>query len=145
MFFIGAGIHVFNGESPIGSHPNNGLVRPIVTTSTNSEVRRLRFFCRSDSTMANIGELIGLDGTAITCSGSFEISTAGNVGELEVVNFVRSNNVTCSEQGVYSCRIPLQSGEIKDVNIGIYPSAFNCEFTLTVSVKFHLEFYELFH
>ena len=132
MFFIGAGIHVFNGESPIGSRPNNGLVRPIVTTSTNPEVRRLRFFCRSDSTMANTGELIGLDGTAITCSGSFEISTAGNVGELEVVNFARSNNVTCSEQGVYSCRIPLQSGEIKDVNIGIYPSAFNCEFTLTV-------------
>ena len=32
-----------------------------------------------------------------------------------------------SEQGVYTCRIPLQSGEIRDINIGIYPIGFNSE------------------
>ena len=133
--FIGAGIHVFNGEPPRGSQPNNGLVRPIVSTSTNPETRRLRFFCRSDSTARNLGELIGLEGTAITSNGVFEIITnSANGGELQVENFVISNNdVTASEQGVYTCRMPLQSEEIREINIGIYPNAFNCEFTLTVN------------
>ena len=131
--FVGAGIHVFNGKSPIGSLPNNGLVRPIVTASTNPDVRRLRFFCRSDSTLKNVGELIGLGGTAITSSDFFEISADGNGGELEVANFVSSDDVTSSEQGVGTCRIPLQSGEIREINIGIYPTAFNCEFIVTVN------------
>ena len=136
LCFTGAGIHVFNGRAPIGSQPNNGLVRSIVTLSTDPETRRLRFFCRSDSTVKDLGEVIGLEGTAITSTDVFEITTnSGNGGELEVVNFVGSEDVTSSEQGVYTCRIPLQSGEIREVNIGIYPNAFNCEFTLTVSSR----------
>ena len=134
--FIGAGIHVFNGEPPIGSQPNNGLVRPIDTISTIPGERRLRFFCRSDSTMRNVGELIGPGGTAITTNDVFEINTGTNTangGELEVTNFVSSDAVTSSEQGVYTCRIPLQSGVMTEINIGIYPNAFNCEFTLTVN------------
>ena len=134
MLFIGAGIHVFNGEPPIGSQPNNGLVRPIVTASTDPETHLLLFFCRSDSTMRNVGELIGLEGTAITSNDVFEIITnSGNGGELQVVNYVGSDDVTSSEQGVYTCRIPLQSGVMTEINIGIYPNAFNCEFTLTVN------------
>ena len=132
-FFIGAGIDVFNGISPIGSQANNGLVRPIDTTSTNPETHRLRFFCRSDSMMMNVGELIGLGGTAITSSDVFEINTGRIAGELEVNNFVSSDDVTSSEQGVYTCRIPLQSGETRSINIGIYPSAFNCEFIVTAN------------
>ena len=126
MFHLGVGIRVFNGESPVRSQPNNGLVRPIDTTSTH----RLRFFCRSDSTVKNLGELIGPGGTAITNNDVFEIITDGNGGELQVNT---SNVLTASEQGVYTCRIPLQSGEIREINIGIYPNVFNGEFTLTVS------------
>ena len=135
MFFIGAGINVFNGIVPIGSQPNNSLVRPIVSTNPNPETRRLRFICRTDSTVRNLGELIGLEGTAITTNAVFEIITNRNRGEIEVANFVISDNVTSSEQGVYTCRIPLQSGVITEINIGIYPNAFNCEFTLTVSSR----------
>ena len=32
-----------------------------------------------------------------------------------------------SEQGVYTCSIPLQSGEIRDISIGIYAIGFNSE------------------
>ena len=136
MFFVGVGIHVFNGELPIGSQPNNGLVRPNVTSSAYPVVRRLRFFCRSDSMMRNVGELIGLVGTAITTTDVFEITTNGrNGGEIEVANFVTSNDVTSSEQGVYTCRIPLQSGVMREINIGIYPNAFNCEFIVIVNSK----------
>ena len=106
-------------------------MRPFVTTSTY----RLRFFCRSDSTVRNLGELIGPGGTAITTNAVFEITTnSANGGELVVFNFVSSDDVTSSEQGVYTCRIPQQSGVMRDINIGIYPSAFNCEFTVTVNI-----------
>ena len=134
-FFIGAGIHVFNGLPPIGSQPNNGLVRPIATTSTNPETRRLRFICRSNSTMKNVGELIGPGGTAVTSSESdvFEISTGRNGGELEIANFVSASVLTSSEQGVYTCHILLQSGVMNDINIGIYPNVFDCEFIVTVN------------
>ena len=133
MCFIGAGIHVFNGIAPIGSQPNNGLVRPIDTASTKPETRRLRFFCRTDSTMRNLGELIGLNGTTITSSDVFQISTDRIGGELEVANFVGSDDITSSEQGVYTCRIPQQSGEIREINIGTYPNAFNCELIVIVN------------
>ena len=109
-------------------------MRPIVSTSTIPETRRLRFFCRTDSTVRNLGELIGPEGTAITSTDVFEITTNRIGGELEVANFVGSDDITSSEQGVYTCRIPLQSGVIRDINIGIYPTAFNCEFIVTVKV-----------
>ena len=135
FFFIGAGIHVFNGLPPLGSQPNNGLARPIATMNTNPGTRRLRFYCRSNSTMRKVGELIEPGGIAINSSESdvFEISTDRIAGELEVANLVSSDNVTSSEQGVYTCRIPLQSGVMKEINIGIYPTAFNGEFIVAVS------------
>ena len=132
-FLIGAGIDIFNGLPPIGSQPNNGLVRPVDTTSSNPDQRLLRFFCRSNSTMKNVGELIGPGGTVITSSDVFEINTGRIAGELEVANFVTLSVLTSNEQGVYTCRIPLQSGVMKEVNIGIYPTAFNSEFIVTVN------------
>ena len=85
--------------------------------------------------MRKVGELIGPGGIAINSSESdvFEISTDRIAGELEVANLVSSDNVTSSEKGVYTCRIPLQSGIMKEINIGIYPSVFNCEFIVTVN------------
>ena len=106
-------------------------MRPNVITSPQTLL--LRFYCRSDSTVKNLGELIGPDGTAITSNDVFEISTNRIGGEIEVVNFVGSNDVTSSEQGVYTCRIPLQSGVIREINIGIYPNVFNSEFIVTVN------------
>ena len=35
-----------------------------------------------------------------------------------------------SEQGIYTCQMPLQSGEVMMINIGVYPIGFNCEFVV---------------
>ena len=119
--FLGAGIHVFNGVPP-GSLPNNGLV----SLDPNHPIFRLRLFCRSDSMMENVGLFIGLDENPITTHNStfFEISKL-QPGEVSVVNFkANSTDLTASGQGVYTCRIPLQSGDTREINIGIYPSGF---------------------
>ena len=74
--------------------------------------------------MEGVGELIGLDGSHVSNSGFFEISHP-QPGELSVVNFVtNSTDLTAKEQGVYTCRIPLQSGEMMEISIGIYLSGF---------------------
>ena len=72
------------------------------------------------------GMLIGLGGSHIVAPNTsvFEISNP-QPGELNVANIVaNSNDLTVSEQGVYTCRIPLQNGETREINIGIYPSGF---------------------
>ena len=120
--FVGAGMFVFKGI-PSGSFTNNNLV----TLDSMNTVFRLRLFCRSDSMMRNVGKLIGLDGSPIVTHNStfFEISNP-QPGELSVVNFVsNSTDLPASGQGVYTCSIPLQSGETREVNIGIYPSGYN--------------------
>ena len=120
--FVDAGIHVFRGI-PSGSFTNNNLVTFI---SIGTEFR-LQLFCRSDSMMKNVGKFIGLDGSPIATHNSsfFEISNQ-QPGELRVVNSVRnSTDLTASEQGVYTCRIPLKSGETREINIGIYPSGYS--------------------
>ena len=114
-------MHVFFG-TPNVSLPDNGLV---VSDNLGSAVR-LRFFCRSDSMSENVGQLIGLDGTtAITNSSFFQIARE-QPGELLVRNAVGSQNaLTASQQGVYTCRIPLQSGQMREINVGIYPTGFS--------------------
>ena len=89
---------------------------------------RLRLFCRSDSMMEDVGKLIGLNGSPIVTHDSsfFNISNP-QPGELYVENIANSTNLTDSGQGVYTCRIPLQSGETREINIGIYPSGFRSE------------------
>ena len=79
--------------------------------------------------MSNVGMLIGLDGTTLTTGDVFAI-THPQPGELTVENTLSQNVLTASDQGVYTCRIPLQSGkkrniEMRDINVGIYPSRFN--------------------
>ena len=104
------------------SLPNNGLV----SFDLSDQTYRLRFFCRSDSMIEGVGKFIGLEGNPITKRNSsfFEISNP-QPGEVSVVNFkANSTNLTASGQGVYTCRIPLQSGEIREINIGIYLSGF---------------------
>ena len=126
FIFTGAGFHVFNGANT-GSQPNNGLA--ISTIAANPESgRRIRFFCRSDSLTFNVGELIGLDGNTFSGNDYLAFEPPGNGGELRIENVVGSQQpLPASEQGIYTCQIPLQSGEIVVINIGVYPIAFNCE------------------
>ena len=89
--------------------------------------------------MNNVGEFIGLNGIAITSSSFFDIDNSFR-GEVDVNNRVGSHDpLTADGQGVYTCRIPLESGEMREINIGIYPTTFDCEFIATVN-SFHLGF-----
>ena len=93
---------------------------------------------------AGVGELIGLNGTAITTNNFFDISTQ-QPGELDVNSRADLQDpLTASEQGVYTCRIPLESGEMREINIGIYPNTFSCEFIVTVNRFFGALAYEFF-
>ena len=125
----GAGIHVFRGASTSdlqvsGSLPNNGIV---ISLNTTEDGVYFRFFCRSDSMMSNVGMLIGPDGTTVTTGNVFTIARQ-QPGELTVENRLSQNVLTASDQGVYTCCIPLQSGEMRDINVGIYPSGFSSKY-----------------
>ena len=76
----------------------------------------------------SVGELLGLDGiSTVTSNSFFDVHNPRmQTGELVVRNRVGVQDpLTSSEQGVYTCRIPLLSGEMREINIGIYPSGFN--------------------
>ena len=132
--FAGAGIHVFIGVGGSSSQPNNGL---LVSNDPGSG-RRFRFFCRSDSTMVGVGELIGLDGSPIMTSNVFGFEAPQDGGELRVENSVGIQSaLTDNEQGVYTCRIPLQNQTVRKVNIGVYPNGFNSELFLYIQMYAH--------
>ena len=122
--FTGAGIFVFTGSGETGAQPNNGLV---ISRNPGSG-QRFRFFCRSNSLTRGVGELIGLDESPVTAGSTFEFPTPYIGGELRVENIVGTHSLlTASEQGVYTCRIPLEGGEVREINIGVYPSGFSSE------------------
>ena len=77
----------------------------------------------------NTGTLIGPNGTIITTGSVFTIAHP-LPGDLRVENIPPQNILTASDQGVYTCRIPLQSGETRDIHVGIYPSGFNSKYFL---------------
>ena len=136
MDITGAGIHVFQGGpyKQGTSLSNNGL-----TISLNEDHGcRFCFTCRSDSMEENVGELIGLDGsTAVTTNSYFNIDNP-QPGELTVNNTVNHDiPLPASEQGVYTCRIPLESGEQREINIGLYPNGFKSMFNQNKNYRLH--------
>ena len=118
-----AGVHIFRG-SPRGNFPpNNGLV---ISDNPAGNTLRFRLICRSDSASENVGEFIGLNGAIALTDNPFFIVSRPQPGELKVENTVGSQSaLNIDQQGVYTCRIPLQSGVMREFNIGIYPSGFN--------------------
>ena len=122
---IGAGIQLFDGNQSYNL-PNNG----IAGLHNPGSGFRLRIFCGSDSMQENVGQFIGLNGIAITGNSFFAIAHP-RPGEVSVDNLVGSQSaLTVSEQGVYTCRIPLQSGRVTDINVGLYPTGFNSKLTI---------------
>ena len=77
----------------------------------------------------NVGELIGLDGRTAVPNNTFFNIDHPQPGELRISNTVGlQNSLSHNEQGIYTCQIPLQSGEIKEINFGLYPSEFNSKY-----------------
>ena len=121
LLFTDAGMQLFRG-SPRGNLPNNGLA--ITDNPTNGF--RLRIFCRSDSMSENVGWFIGPN-VNITSNNFFAIARP-QPGEVTLENIVERNSpITAFQQGVYTCYIPLESGVIRKLSVGIYPSGFNSE------------------
>ena len=117
--FSGAGIHVFNGVQT-GSMPNHGLV---VSADPVSGFR-LRILCGSDS-MENVGTILGRRGNIYTGDEAFVVDSL-QPGQVTMENVVDSQTaLETNQEGVYTCRIPLQSGEIRDIYLGIYIIGFS--------------------
>ena len=130
MFFFStdAGIHIFRGMPRGNLPPNNGL---IISDNPGGNEFRFRIFCRSDSMSGNVGQFIGLNGNALSSNSIFDIARQ-QPGEMTVENRVGSQNaLTVGQEGIYTCRIPLQNGETRDINVGVYSSGFNSKYHLT--------------
>ena len=140
----GAGIFVNTGDGsvPTGALPNNGIVIALAATSGN----RISFQCRSGSTGTDVGDIIGLDGNALPIDSS-GVTTGGlNVrraspASVFVLNRQSEPALTAAEAGVYTCRIPDESGTIVDVNIGVYETGFNSESCQLCSENSYLSFH----
>ena len=76
----------------------------------------------------DVGQLIGLHGTTLSSNNFFTIAHR-QPGELSVENSIGSQNVlTADQEGIYTCQIPLQNGDIRDINFGVYQNGFNSMF-----------------
>ena len=71
--------------------------------------------------MNNVGMLIGPDGTTVASGDVIEVLHHEH-WQLCIYAY---NVFTANDQGVYTCHIPLQSGDIRSINVGIYPSRFS--------------------
>ena len=114
-------MQLFRGR-PRGNLPNNGLA---ITDNTDTRFY-LHIFCRSDSMSENVGWFIGPNGN-VTSNDFFAIARP-QPGEVTLENIVERNSpITASQQGAYTCHIPLESGVIRELSVGIHPSGFNSE------------------
>ena len=120
----GAGIFVNIADGTTNVvFPNNGIVIARNVDSGN----RFNFQCRSGSTETDIGDIIGLDGNALSIDSS-GVTTGGlNVRRASPASvFVRNpSSEPAVDEGVYTCRIPDETGNDVDVNIGVYQNGFN--------------------
>ena len=133
LYPTGAGIFVNHGDDsvPTGVLPNNGIVIARDVTSGD----RIAIQCRSGSTMTGVGQLVDLDGNTFNIgmsAGVFSVAQLGGgpgqPGSVQFQNRVNNEDVlTAVDEGVYSCRIPDESGSEVDVNIGVYRNGFNSE------------------
>ena len=111
---------------PTGVLPNNGIVIALAVTSGD----RISFQCRSGSLDTGVGQLVDLDGNTFaigTSAGVFIVQqTGGSSGSVQFRNRVGAEPaLTAADEGVYTCRIPDETGSDVDVNIGVYRNGFN--------------------
>ena len=129
----GAGIFVNNGDDsvPTGPLPNNGIV--IARDVTSGTVIQVQ--CRSGSAMTGVGQLVDLDENTFNIgisAGVLSVEQPGggsnNPGSLQFRNRVGTEDaLTAADEGVYTCRIPDESGIMVDVNFGVYLNGFTSE------------------
>ena len=119
-------VNIGDDSVPTGVLPNNGIV---IAQTTGT---RIAWQCRSGSTMAGVGQLVDLDGDTFNIgqsTGVFSVASIGNPVQPGSVQFHnRANNepaLTTADEGVYTCRMPDETGGDVDVNIGVYRNGFD--------------------
>ena len=120
---------VNNGDDsvPVDGLPNNGIVIAQDVTSGN----RIRVQCRSGSTDFEVGQFVDRNGMSHDIPGNtgvFDLQRSGTQqGTLQFLNRAGNDPVltAADDNGVYTCRIPDESGAMVDVNIGVYANGFN--------------------
>ena len=113
-----------DGSVPTGILPNNGIVIARDVTSGT----RIQFQCCSGSQRTGVGQLVDLDENSFGIgenTGVFIVENVGLPGSLQFRNRVGTETLTAADEGVYTCRIPEESGSDVDVNIGVYRNGFN--------------------
>ena len=95
--------------------------------------QHLEFSCMSGSEQGGVGHFIGRDGQDITYKFGrpFYVSIGGidNPGLIHVRSY---RTLYATYQGVYTCRIPDETGNIMDISVGLYRYDFNSESSITL-------------
>ena len=125
----GAGIfvNIGDGSVPTGVLPNNGIV---IAQSSGT----IWFQCRSGSLYTGVGQLVDLDGNTFNTgenNGVFSVASIGNPVQPSSIRIQTVTSLTADDEGVYSCRIPDETGSDVDVNIGVYRNGFNSKSVYT--------------
>ena len=115
--YIHIGVQVYLFDDTPGTIPNNSIIL------TNNFGQIPHFQCISGSLLPNIGQWISPSGQDITLSTSdpFDIVTGGqnDPGYLDIT--LHSGQIlSIHDQGVYTCRIPDETGTTTSVYVGIY-------------------------
>ena len=109
-----------DGSVSTGVLPNNGIV------ISRTGGTRIQFQCRSGSLDTGVGQLVDLDGNTFNTgqnSGVFSVASIGP-GSIRIQTGI---DLTAADEGVYTCRIPDETGSDVNVNIGVYQNGFNSE------------------
>ena len=116
-----------NQGDPTGVLPNNGIVIAKDVTSGT----RIRLQCRSGSMMTGVGQLVDLDGNTFNIGQNSGVAHLGgdpqHPGSVQFHNHVGTENLATADEGVYTCRIPDETGSNVDVNFGVYRNGSNSE------------------
>ena len=117
FFPLGAGIYANSAHKAL---MNNSLIK------ADSYQRLGEFSCLSGSKQGGVGHFIGRDGKDITYkySDPFHVSIGGiqNPGFIQVSS---ANTLYATYQGIYTCRIPDETANLVDINVGLYRYEFN--------------------
>ena len=116
LISLGAGIYANSAHKAL---MNNLIIK--------ADSNRLgEFSCMPGSTQGGVGHFIGQDGWDITYQfgDPFYVSIGGvqNPGLIQVSSYTTLQK---SYQGVYTCRIPDETGKFLDINVGLYRYEFN--------------------
>ena len=124
LFFpLGAGIYSSSAHKAL---MNNSLIK------ADSNQQLGEFSCMSGSKQDGVGHFFGRDGKDITYKSGdpFHVSVGGkrNPGLIQVSSY---RTLYASYQGVYTCRIPDETDNLVDINVGLYRYEFNSESLIT--------------